>query len=74
MATNCTCGSIHCVLCYPVKYVPSDNWQPSDTWKIPISTMPQKGWECPKCTRVYGPAVTECWACNVLVGNGLAGK
>ena len=26
-----------------------------------------KGWECPKCGRVYAPSVTECFACNALV-------
>lgn len=24
-----------------------------------------KGWECPKCGRVYAPHVEECGACNL---------
>jgi hypothetical protein len=24
-----------------------------------------KGWECPKCGRVYAPFVSECQTCNV---------
>jgi hypothetical protein len=25
---------------------------------------PESGWECPKCGRVYSPAVKECHWCN----------
>lgn len=25
------------------------------------------GWICPRCGRVYGPAVTECGACNAAM-------
>lgn len=24
-----------------------------------------KGWECPKCAKVYGPHMNECESCNV---------
>jgi hypothetical protein len=26
--------------------------------------MPQVGWSCPKCGKVYAPHCNECWACN----------
>ena len=26
--------------------------------------MNQKGWECPKCGRIYAPYVPECHICN----------
>ena len=26
--------------------------------------MSTQGWECPKCHRVYGPAVRECLECQ----------
>lgn len=30
-----------------------------------ISTSVQNfGWECPKCHRVFGPQITECFYCN----------
>lgn len=30
-----------------------------------------KGWECPKCGKVYAPHVDECKACNkALIGTG----
>lgn len=25
---------------------------------------PSRGWECPKCNRIYGPHVNECRECN----------
>jgi len=28
---------------------------------------PQQGWECPRCTRIYGPYAMECHACNQFV-------
>ena len=30
-----------------------------------------KGWECPKCGRVYAPATMECSACNMKINHGL---
>ena len=26
-----------------------------------------KGWECPKCGRVYAPRKDECYSCNVEI-------
>lgn len=31
-----------------------------NTFYYPI---PQPGWECPKCGRVYAPHVNMCWIC-----------
>ena len=28
------------------------------------SSPPKKGWICPKCGKVFGPDVTECYYCN----------
>ena len=33
------------------------SWQPYPT---------QRGWECPKCGRIFGPHVTECHYCNSI--------
>ena len=30
------------------------------TWSIP---MPSNGWQCPRCSRIWGPTVTECRPC-----------
>lgn len=38
-------------------------WGPA--YRQPSFTPPcPKGWECPKCARVWGPSVTECKPCN----------
>ena len=29
-----------------------------------IDLTSQKGWECPKCGRIYAPYVPECHICN----------
>lgn len=29
-----------------------------------IDLTSQKGWECPKCGRIYAPYVPECHSCN----------
>lgn len=29
-----------------------------------------KGWECPKCGRVWGPTVIQCSPCNVKAETG----
>ena len=33
-----------------------------DNYQLPAMSRP--GWVCPKCGRVYGPDVQECWHCN----------
>ncbi len=33
------------------------------------TNIQNKGWECPKCGRVYAPCVTECRSCNSVAGN-----
>lgn len=61
-----------CSDCGPISIVP---WiQPNTTGGFPnfqtghASTLtPSKGWECPRCERVYGPQVTGCLACNSLI-------
>lgn len=40
-------------------YTPNIIIQPTDTFQFVPS-----GWCCPKCDRVYAPAVTECTHCN----------
>lgn len=37
-------------------------------WSYPMPR--QRGWECPKCGRVYGPAAAECVKCNKRVSEG----
>jgi len=34
---------------------------------LAVPAMPQQGWECPKCKRIYGPNAMECWHCNNLI-------
>ena len=32
-----------------------------------VPTLPNQGWECPRCKRIWGPAAVSCWNCNVLI-------
>ena len=68
----CTCHVLTCPICNP------SNWtNPLSTpTQIPLAmpayinifhpSVPQ-GWECPRCTRIYGPVSLECFTCNQLV-------
>ncbi len=29
--------------------------------------MSNKGWECPKCGKIYSPSIFECEGCNIPV-------
>lgn len=39
-------------------------WSPWRGPAISESATHAKGWECPKCSRVWAPSVTECKPCN----------
>ena len=40
---------------------------PQYTWSyIPVD----KGWECPKCGRVYSPSTVQCLHCGKVAGQG----
>lgn len=51
-------------------YCPDSNWywywgpcyRPCPCW--PVIADPDKGWECPKCHRVFSPKVEECKYCG----------
>lgn len=59
---QCSCGLTGgCPLC-------NYNFQPN-TIVNNFPTIIQKGWECPKCGRVYSPACMEWFACNTLINN-----
>lgn len=32
--------------------------------QFPCPALTEKGWECPRCGRVYSPSTTECYHCN----------
>ena len=40
---------------YKTEYMPQWVEAPKITWK---------GWECPKCGRVYAPIVVQCYYCG----------
>lgn len=62
---NCSCGFTGgCYLCNPNMHNPPN-------YKITPVIPFQKGWECPRCSRIYGPNTLECWTCNSFINNGL---
>jgi len=69
MLTSCICGgqsTAGCQYCKPV--IVPNQWTPANpdpTNLFPVSSP--KGWECPKCTRVYAPSCAECLHCNSKV-------
>lgn len=67
----CSCGlSGGCYLC-----IPSIHRNPNTpAWFPTFPPATPKGWECPRCSRVYAPTAMECWSCNVLVNNGIQQK
>jgi hypothetical protein len=62
----CTCGSLTHAFCYPI-FTPNQQILP---YPLPEKAQPVTlvGWECPRCTRVYGPNALECDYCNNQVG------
>lgn len=51
----------------PIDYNPFISSQDTSTTihiKSPNSVTSNKGWECPKCSKVYAPFVPECGKCN----------
>lgn len=63
MVVQCNCGFTGgCQLCLPT-------FQP--TIHINEGFVTPKGWECPKCERIYAPACMECFNCNSKKANGL---
>lgn len=69
MNIQCNCGLTGgCALCNPIirtqdalKYITYPH----------VPAMVNQGWECPRCKRVYGPTVTECFSCNAPINHGL---
>ena len=45
-------------------YEPYTYPQPPYYSQTHTNASTNKGWECPKCGRVYAPCVTECVSCN----------
>ena len=72
MDVQCDCGQTGgCPKCnsatIPVQQIPSF---PS----VQLIPMTPKGWECPKCGRIYAPACMECFTCNNLINAGYVTK
>jgi hypothetical protein len=71
---QCNCGqSGGCQYCRPILNpieqpvsIPNIGW--------PTINLTPKGWECPKCSRVYAPSCMECFTCNSLINNGIVRK
>lgn len=41
-----------------------------DTDKMNLLLVFSRGWECPRCHRIYGPLTQECSHCNKGITNG----
>lgn len=68
MIDNCLCGSTGgCPICNPLLSPPK--FSPAT-----IASMTPKGWECPKCSRIYAPTCMECWTCNTPINYGYIAK
>lgn len=66
----CGCqGTAGCSLCNPNLFQNRYEY-----YGVAVPIVTPKGWECPKCARVYAPTMMECWSCNVLVNNGIVVK
>lgn len=58
----CTCGKEDGI--FSGGYVPSDKTFTFEFDDFKIVPTRSKGWECPKCGRVFSPSVSECPYCN----------
>lgn len=62
---SCLCGgqtTAGCSMCNPIK-LKSPLFVP-DNGAVPTGFLVQRGWECPRCSRIYSPVCLECSHCN----------